>query len=75
MHAVKGVGCVRFQLESGGSLEVDEVMFVPELRVNLLSVSALEDKGYAVMFEDGQVLIRSEGATLDATVRLGIRRV
>jgi hypothetical protein len=74
-HAVKGVGCVRFQLESGGSLEVDEVMFVPELKVNLLSVSALEDKGYAVMFEDGQVLIRSEGATLDAAVRLGIRRV
>jgi hypothetical protein len=74
MHAVKGVGCVRFQLESGGSLEVAEVLFVPELKVNLLSVSALEDMGYAVMFEDGQVLIRSEGAdTLDATVRLGIR--
>jgi hypothetical protein len=73
MHAVKGVGCARFQLESGGSLEVDEVMFVQELKVNLLSVSALEDMGYAMMFEDGQVLIRSEGATLDATVRLGIR--
>jgi hypothetical protein len=71
-HAVKGVGCVKFQLESGGSLEVDEVMFVRELRVNLLSVSALEDKGYAVMFKDEQVLIRSEGASLDATVRLGI---
>jgi hypothetical protein len=73
MHAVKGVGCVKFQLESGGSLEVDEVMFVPELKVNLLFVSTLEDMGYAVMFEDGQVLICSEGATLDATVRLGIR--
>jgi hypothetical protein len=35
-HAVKGVGCVRFQLESRVSLEVDEVMYVPELRVNLL---------------------------------------
>jgi hypothetical protein len=56
------------------SLEVDEVMYVPELRVNLLFVSALEDKGYAVMFEDGQVLIRAEGAALDATVRLGIRQ-
>jgi hypothetical protein len=50
MHAVKGVGCVRFQLESGVSLEVDEVMYVPELKVNLLSISALEDMGYAVMF-------------------------
>jgi hypothetical protein len=57
MHAMKGVGCIRFQLELGGSLEVDKVMYVPELRVNLLYVSALEDKGHAMMFEDGQVLI------------------
>jgi hypothetical protein len=72
MHAVKGVGCVRFQLESGGSLEVAGVIYVPGLK--LLSVSTLEDMGYAVMFEGGQVLIRSEGAdTQDATVRLGIR--
>jgi hypothetical protein len=74
MNAVKGVGCVRFQLESGCSLEVAKVLFVPELKVSLLSVSALEDMGYAVMFEDGQVLIRSEGAnTQDAAMRLGIR--
>jgi hypothetical protein len=60
-HAVKGVGCVRFQLESGVSLEVDEVMHVPEMKVNLLSMSALEDMGYAIMLADGQVLIREEG--------------
>jgi hypothetical protein len=72
MHAVKGVVCVRFQLESGVSLEVDEVMYVPELKVNLLSISALEDMGYDVMFADGHVLIQTEGAALDATVRLGI---
>jgi hypothetical protein len=49
-------------------------MFVPKLKVNFLSVSALEDMGYAVMFEDGHVLIRSEGAdTQDAAVRLSIR--
>jgi hypothetical protein len=47
--------------------------YVPELRVNLLSVSTLADKGYAMMFEDGHVVIRSERAALDATVRLGIR--
>jgi hypothetical protein len=33
---------------------VAEVMFVPELKVNLVSVSALEDMEYAVMFEDGE---------------------
>jgi hypothetical protein len=71
MHAAKGVGWVRFQLESGGALEVAGVIYVPGMK--FLSVSALEDMGYAVMFEDGQVLIRLEGAdTHDATMRLGI---
>jgi hypothetical protein len=74
MHAVKGIGRVRFQLESSGSLEVVEVMYVPELKVNFLSLATLEDMGYAVMFEDGQVFIRAEGAdTQDVAVRLGIR--
>jgi hypothetical protein len=49
-HAVKGVECVRFQLESRVSMELDEVMYVPELRVNLLSISALADMGYTMLF-------------------------
>jgi hypothetical protein len=57
MHAIKGVGCVRFQLELGGSVEVNEVMFVPGMMVNLLSVLVLEDDGYRVLFLDGQVFI------------------
>jgi hypothetical protein len=74
MHAVKGVGCVRVQLESGVSLEVAGVMYVLGLKVNLLSVSTLEHMGYAVTFEDGQVLISSVRVdTQDAVVRLGIR--
>ena len=55
---VEGVGTVRFQLESRGSLEVASVLYVSELKINLLSVSAMEDKGYTITFEDGQVLIR-----------------
>ena len=31
-------------------------------------------KGYAVAFQDGQVLIRSEGATQDAAVMLGVSK-
>jgi hypothetical protein len=71
-HVVKGVGCVRFQLQSRVSLEVDEMMDVPKLKVSLLSISALEDMGYEVMFVDGHVLIRAKRAALDASMRLGI---
>jgi hypothetical protein len=38
---VHGVGNVRFQLEFGGLLEIDGVLFVQGLSVNFLSVSAL----------------------------------
>lgn len=40
--AVKGVGSVKFQLESRGSLELYGVLFVLELPVNLPSVLAFE---------------------------------
>jgi hypothetical protein len=48
--AVKGVGSVRFQLESGGFLEVARVLYVPEMMVNLLSVSSLEVDRFGVAF-------------------------
>jgi hypothetical protein len=50
-YEVRGVGRVRFQLKFGELLEVDGVLFVLWLRVNLLSVSALEDVGYATLFK------------------------
>ena len=48
---VRGVENVIFQLEFGGLLEIDGVLFVPGLSVNLLSVSALQDVGYCVLFK------------------------
>jgi hypothetical protein len=56
-RVVHGVGNVRFQLEFGRLLELDGVLFVPGLRVNLLSVSALEDVGYCVLFKREHVFI------------------
>jgi hypothetical protein len=61
VRAVRGVGRVRFQLEYGGFLELDGVLFVPGLRVNLLSVSALEDVGYCTLFKREHVFIYREG--------------
>ena len=57
MHAMKGVGCVIFQLELREYLEVIKVLFVLELKVNFLSVSTLENEGCGVLFHQGQVLI------------------
>jgi hypothetical protein len=58
---VHGVGGVRFRLEYGGFLELDGVLFVPRLRVNLLSVLALEDVGYCTLFKRRHEFIYREG--------------
>jgi hypothetical protein len=59
-----GVGRVRFRLKYGGILEFDGVLFVPGLRVNLFSVSSLEDIGYCTLFKRGHVFIYSKGVDL-----------
>ena len=37
-----------------------EVLYVPGLKKNLLSISALDKKGFRVAFIDGQVLIMAQ---------------
>jgi hypothetical protein len=51
-YPVAGVGTIPFQLQSGNSLDFDDVLFVPGLRKNLLSVSVMEDKGFAIEFKN-----------------------
>ena len=38
-------------------MKMKEVLYVPNLKKNLLSISALDKKGYRVAFIDGQVLM------------------
>ena len=47
---VVGIGTVSFQRESLPPLAVSEVLYVPGLRKNLISMSTIEDKGYEVTF-------------------------
>jgi hypothetical protein len=64
-HAVKGVGRMRFQLESRGLMDIGEVLYVPELTVNFLSVSALDESGFGVVFNNGHVFLYHVGETAD----------
>jgi hypothetical protein len=41
--------------------------------MSVLSVSAIEKKGFEVLFWDGQALIMSIGSSSDTTVVLGVR--
>ena len=49
-----GVGTISFQRESLPPLAVPDVLYVPRLKKNLISVSTIEDKGCEVTFRSGR---------------------
>ena len=71
-HAVKGVGEASYQLDSGNSISIKDVLFVQGLKKNLLSIYALEDKGFKVAFVDGQVLLWPKSSSIDSTIVIGV---
>eukprot|EP00253_Pinus_taeda_P024331 PITA_24331 len=56
-YPVKGVGNVSLELNQGNTIHLQDVLYVPDLKKNLVSISAMEDKGYKVTFGDGKVRI------------------
>ena len=56
-YRVKGVGNITLQLNQGNTIHLQEVLYVPDLKKNLVSISAMEDKGYKVAFIDGKVRV------------------
>jgi hypothetical protein len=69
---IKGVGEASYKLNSGKPMKMKEVLYVPGLKKNLLSISALDKKGFRVAFIDGQVFMWPRGKTLDDVVVIGV---
>jgi hypothetical protein len=67
---VEGVGEIWFQLDSRVSLEVKDVLYVPEMKMNILPVLSLEYNGFAVLFQNEQVPIHSEGDIFDTIINI-----
>ena len=56
-YEIKGIGSVSFQLVSGVVLHIENILYVPGLTKNLISVGVLEDKGHRVIFMDKKALL------------------
>jgi hypothetical protein len=69
-QAMRGYGYVRFHLESGGFMGIEHMLCFLDLNLKLLSVASFEHQGYAVAFQNGQVLVYSREATPDTTIVL-----
>jgi hypothetical protein len=66
-----GHGMVTFQRESRKPLMVGDVLYVSGIKKNLISISTLEDRGYVVSFQDGQVHIRPKDSKVAKVI--GVR--
>jgi hypothetical protein len=53
-------------------MKMKEVLYVPGLKKNLLSISTLDEKGYKVSFVDGQVLMWPRGKNFDDVAMIGV---
>ena len=54
---MKGIYIVTLHLNEGQTIHLQEVLYVPDLKKNLLSIFAMEDKGFKVAFINGKVHI------------------
>jgi hypothetical protein len=70
---VAGCGTVSFRRESLSPMTLTEVLYVPSLKKNLVSISTIEEKGYEVLFHDGQVLLFPRGSSITSAKVIGTR--
>jgi hypothetical protein len=68
---IKGVGESIYKLDSGTPMKTKDVLYVPGLTKNLLSISALYKKGLRVAFIDGEVLMWPKGKTIEDAIVIG----
>jgi hypothetical protein len=62
-YIVKGEGTITFHIDLGGSLDGQDVLYVPRLKNKFLLVSDMGDSGFSITFQRGQVLIHPEKAS------------
>jgi hypothetical protein len=52
-------------------MNMKDVLYVPGLTKNLLSISALYNKGFRVVFIDGEFLMWPKGKTIEDAIFIG----
>ena len=70
-YSITGVGIITFEREHAAPLTLNNVMHVPVLTKNLVSVAMLEDRGYDVIFSKGKAFLRH--IAMGQVKKIGIR--
>jgi hypothetical protein len=72
-YDIKGFGSTSFHFHSGNIFHINEILYVPGLKKNLISVSVLESKGYYVAFSKGKALLWSSNEDINTAITIGTR--
>ena len=71
-YPIKGIGEESYNLDSGNPMKMKDVLYVPGLKKNLISISSLDKKGFRVAIVDGNVLMWTKGKTINDVVEIGV---
>jgi hypothetical protein len=70
-HPIKGMGESTYKLDSRTQMRMKDVLYVPGLTKNLLSISTIDKKGFRVAFVEGEVLMWPKRKTIEDGVVIG----
>ena len=70
-YPIKWSGEASYNIDFGKYLRMKDFLYVSGMKKNLLSISALDEKGMRVVFVDGQVLMWPKGKTIDDATMIG----
>ena len=73
--SVMGKGQVAIQSNSSSAHTISNVLFVPDLKTNLLSIGQLQEKGYEIIIKDGVCQIQDSKLGLTAQVTMTENRM
>ena len=72
IYNLKGSGDTSLQLESYDALHLVDALYLLRMKMNLVSITILEDKDYKVTFYDGKVLAWNKDYSMDTTHMIGV---
>jgi hypothetical protein len=74
-YPIKGVGESTYKLDSRAPMKMKDVLYLPNLTKNLLSILALDNKGSRVAFIDGEVIMWPKGKTIEDAIVIGTKEI
>ena len=66
------VGLDFFHLDSSTIIHIDEILYVPRLKKNLLSVAVLQGKGFTIVFLEEKALMWPKDGNISSAIVIGV---